>query len=57
MDHTKVLKLADELDNRFGNKYAPKHYKCVQKAVTYLRDLVEENKILTDKELNDTTTR
>lgn len=52
MDHTKIQVLIEELDNRFGNKYAPKHYKVIQEAALALRNLIEENRILTDKELS-----
>lgn len=38
-----ILELIEELDTRFGNQYAPKHYLCIQQAVAELKSLLAEN--------------
>lgn len=37
-----VKELIEQLDQRFGNPYAPKHYRIIQEAVKALRKLTEE---------------
>jgi hypothetical protein len=45
--------LIDELDQRFGNEYAPKHYKSIQQAV---EELKKYRNSLKQKEQNENCT-
>lgn len=40
---TEINELIEQLDARFGNPYAPKHYHIVQEAIEYLTILNAEN--------------
>ena len=42
--------LIDELDQRFGNQYAPKHYRSIQQAV---EELKKYRNLLKHKEKNE----
>lgn len=42
-------KLIETLDQQFGNKYAPKHYRIIQEAVEVLKLQSEEIKRLSVK--------
>lgn len=53
MNLKKITEVADELDTRYGNPYAPKQYKTIQEAVALLYELRDE--LL--KEANDNSTR